>query len=51
MIERRTRGGWAPFVRLRAGRNDMFVGSVQTGGGFAARARQAGQTSLPRRVR
>jgi hypothetical protein len=51
VVERRTRRGWAPLAHPVAGSDRIFLARVEAGGGFRARARQMGQTSLPWRVR
>jgi hypothetical protein len=51
VVERRAPAGWAPLARAVAGRDRVFLARVDAGGGFRARVRQDGQTSLAWRVR
>jgi len=51
VVERRTRRGWAPLAHPAAGRNRVFLARVEIQGALRLRARQAGTTSLPWRVR
>jgi hypothetical protein len=50
VIERQTSSGWAPLIRVGAGRNDIFERHVGVGGHFKVRARQGAETSLPWRA-
>jgi hypothetical protein len=50
VVERQTGSGWAPLIRVGAGRNDIFERHVAVGGRFKVRARQGAETSLPWRA-
>jgi len=46
VVERRTPGGWAPLVRLRAGPGRVFLARVDIAGRPRLRARQGAEASL-----